>query len=865
MAERRKKAAKKQTKRQAKKRQAKKRPAKKTTARKAAPARQPSKDVTRVSQSVEVEKTRQGDSSGRPRIGFALPPAPETPVPIDRVIETFSDRGVDVDCFIDQLLPYRVEAWPRHYDGWVVELGFLNVARREGGPDAEGLTRAIATLVQFSPTLLLVPNARLLNAAASEVGVSPTIGEDVTKLFERIRHHFRGSESVTLIDADGSNHDFERIVEWAKDLPLKDPEHARLESVAGWVLNDAPIDDPEQDKFGYRDIARALHGIINEPDTGTPLVMAINAPWGAGKSSLGRLVFNLLRPEDRGGHRAHWFNAWMHDDATSLPAAIVADVARAADRHRPMWRRMVRPLPGAFLSPVGILRRRIAFFVLIVASGAAIAAGLSEEQVHSLAESVGLSKGVLAVPGTYLFSILSMGAIVLLLFKAVESCSSVFRQFVLDPSKAAERGQIATVRDQLHRLIREATPEGQRFVLFIDDLERCRPPKAVDVLEAVNQLVAVPDSPMVVVLMADMPAIAAHVEIKYETLAAVHDPGDGARTDDDRAPAGYGKLYLQKIIQLQHDLPRVEPTAIREYISDLAGTKTQTDPAEAAEEEQSAISTPWDAPLRFTEGSLPLGAVVVGGVTTSLLADPLMGFLPNWLIVKIVFFAMMFVLLTTAIALLTIVPLQYLFSRARARYLERARVRSQELLQEERDARGFAAALDPNLASQSGDRPALSSLEKRMLQEEQRRLVTSSDSKIVRDALAAALPYAPVLPRNAKRLLNKLRLTLLLTQTRALLGLGDQGDVSPAQVGKWVGLQESWPELADALRRDPESAHDLESAAATDPKRFNATIESLAPSVRPTDLLIDLFKSAPRIAEALPRLVRLPLPEQSSA
>ena len=104
-------------------------------------------------------------------------------------------------------------------------------------------------------------------------------------------------------------------------------------------------------------------------------------------------------------------------------------------------------------------------------------------------------------------------------------------------------------------------------MVLVDDLERCRPPRSVDVLEVVNQLLSHPE--VVVVVMADMTAVAACAEIKYEKLASLYSPEAGGPVQG-RNGCTYGRMYLQKIIQLQFNLPELRPEKIRGFLDDLA-------------------------------------------------------------------------------------------------------------------------------------------------------------------------------------------------------------------------------------------------------------------------------------------------------
>src|SRR5437899_3439310 len=104
------------------------------------------------------------------------------------------------------------------------------------------------------------------------------------------------------------------------------------------MLADAPVDDDLTDRFGYGDIADGLARLIEGEETATPLTIAVSAPWGAGKTSLLRLAEKRIVQQRINRGQAPtivvWFNAWMHDAAPCISAALAADVARHATRCR---------------------------------------------------------------------------------------------------------------------------------------------------------------------------------------------------------------------------------------------------------------------------------------------------------------------------------------------------------------------------------------------------------------------------------------------------------------------------------------------------------------------------------------------------
>ena len=396
-----------------------------------------------------------------------------------------------------------------------------------------------------------------------------------------------------------------------------------------WMLADQPLTDrfAEQDRFEFNDYADALAAILDHPKTDTPFTMAINAPWGAGKTTLANMIAAQLeqRPRDRGdaAHIICRFNAWMHDDAPNLATAFVAQVGRTADAHRLWLRRIFDPLPAAVLEPTQRKRRQAIVGAAIVAATLATSAWVGEHLKHVDDRKAWEAKKVTPYQATesvtnpapgapptrttsqtetrtrdtvpppeqpvhdapdVFFAWLQSRMVVLgafftalagllgLLAKLITTTS--LGGYVASPEKAAETGSIQSAATQLGSLIRQATRGRCRFVVFVDDIERCKPPRSIDVLDAVNQLMD--HRGVIVVLLGDMAAVAAAAQLKYKDLAEIFVPNTGiALTGPDRGKEAFGRLYLQKIVQFQFDLPVPPRSRILDYLSRLSVTSDE--------------------------------------------------------------------------------------------------------------------------------------------------------------------------------------------------------------------------------------------------------------------------------------------------
>ena len=310
---------------------------------------------------------------------------------------------------------------------------------------------------------------------------------------------------------------------------------------AGAEPSDSPITRPDQDLLGFDDHAAAIAARIDDPKRTGRTVIAINGPSGSGKTSVGNLVqAHLQRADAR--RPVLRFDAWMHDDAENLAAAVLTRLILAVDDARSVWLRTFAPLPFT-LAPPGERLKRWLPLLMFVGGLTCLLAGLFYSLFPDhLAAVIGTSGG-LAVIG-----------------RAASTRGQSLVAFVKRPAALAGAGAVARVRRQLSRLLDQATRRrGLPFILMIDDLDRCRPPSSVDVLEAIDQLV---HGDVAVILLVDLPALSACAELKYAELASRY-PGSGAGRPDASPQENareYGRRYLEKMIPLQVDLPARSPT-----------------------------------------------------------------------------------------------------------------------------------------------------------------------------------------------------------------------------------------------------------------------------------------------------------------
>lgn len=302
---------------------------------------------------------------------------------------------------------------------------------------------------------------------------------------------------------------------------------AATPSAGGLVQRTSLIDNPiqglDQDSLALGRYAHALADFIDTCDT--PVTIGIQGDWGIGKTSLLRMIEELLQP--RRGRRFQtptlYLNTWQYAQFKQeefLPIAILIGIVKAlesrfADKAKDEIQQIQK---------VGL---KLARFVGAVANSA-------------IENTTGVS------------------------VKAGIDAASEQGGFSMGGPDVAEILQ--SYRGRFADLVRKVVPGSRdKLVVMIDDLDRVRPVRALEMLEAIKNFVDVPGC--VFVLAVDYGVIQQGVA---ERLGA-------------EAQLTHGKSYFDKIIQVPFNMP-VSAYQLDNYIINLLGWKFDGDRAQLIEE-----------------------------------------------------------------------------------------------------------------------------------------------------------------------------------------------------------------------------------------------------------------------------------------
>jgi len=344
------------------------------------------------------------------------------------------------------------------------------------------------------------------------------------------------------------------------------PPQQTVEYIESLGCADAPVDRLRFDVLGYGPLVTRLARFIQNPRTSPPLVMAIQAPWGMGKSS----VMSMLRSELKSKRSATcvWFNAWHHQKEDQLLAYLMDAIQRQV---APSW-----------FSAVGLRFRFNLLRVRMFSSPERFLLTIAALAVVPL--SVGFGGDLLA-----LVALLGGGSLLAINLlrtfsadpqKLLSHASSSVWKFALDLVAFPSLQGKTDVRFQFMRELSEVVEAllPQRLVIFLDDLDRCRPEQVVDILEAINFLSSA--APCFIFVGADYRKVETLAGQHFETIAlqeAQNVAQDDARLFSDQpntvvARMEYARNYMLKIVNMRLDLPRPTPQGIANLIRQTGQT-----------------------------------------------------------------------------------------------------------------------------------------------------------------------------------------------------------------------------------------------------------------------------------------------------
>jgi formylglycine-generating enzyme required for sulfatase activity/Cdc6-like AAA superfamily ATPase len=314
--------------------------------------------------------------------------------------------------------------------------------------------------------------------------------------------------------------------------------------------SDQEILTENQDSFSFQDYAGVLARRAAEADT--PLTIGIFGRWGSGKTSLMKLMQGELQERaDRklAALETLWINVWQLSNQEELWNAFLQALLTWVHKKLPFFRRLVfdwrllreRVDLGALLRQLLVNSYRIVVVVTPLLLALLWPAPLPTDTNQLLA--------VILDPWTGGGASLFLGLWLLLkpvVEAAKEKVSLDLGAVLKEAPYEAQVSALQQLQSQFERMVEAWVGKNGRLVVFIDDLDRCSPDKAPEVLEALKLFTTTHGC--VYVLGLDHDIVRQGVATKYKFSQA-----EGAE-------------YLEKIIQIPFHLPPLEDDRIEVFV-----------------------------------------------------------------------------------------------------------------------------------------------------------------------------------------------------------------------------------------------------------------------------------------------------------
>ncbi|HNT55865.1 MAG TPA: P-loop NTPase fold protein, partial [Anaerolineaceae bacterium] len=290
----------------------------------------------------------------------------------------------------------------------------------------------------------------------------------------------------------------------------------------------------------------------------TPLTLGVFGSWGTGKTSLLYQLMSEIASTGNPHQRVVWFTAWKYEQQDALWRAFLLRVIDGLYPHKKENERY--PLDElkdenqrAGAEYLDRLERSIYENVSWTESG--------EWRFNTLE----LVKQGIRLPIWLAFQLAGQGdaakdlGITPELAKLLEREA---REHHLNQLNSLER--FAAEFEKAAQLI--LGKEG-RLIVFVDDLDRCLPEKAVQILEAIKLFMDVPG--VVFVLGMDREIVRRGIETYYGAMLK-------GEKGMDAVPIN-GDSYLQKMVQIPFYLPPLPDNGRGKFIDELLGTASHLD------------------------------------------------------------------------------------------------------------------------------------------------------------------------------------------------------------------------------------------------------------------------------------------------
>lgn len=331
-----------------------------------------------------------------------------------------------------------------------------------------------------------------------------------------------------------------------------------------WTDNETNID-----LIGFKVHADLIQNVVTDEKV-LPTVLGVFGDWGGGKSSIMQMLQEELKtdPRYKDDVICLYFNGWMFEGYEDAKTALLTSILKELKNNERFGE--------SIKDQVEDLLQRVDYMEILK-----IGAKSVWKYVIPVLVTVLSGGTVPAIIPVLLGSILNE--------KSDEKKSSEesksdeskkdkndsvdFSKIFNESAKKSDLLEIRKFREDFGKMLEKTNI--QSLVILVDDLDRCLPERIIETLEAIKLFVLVPKTAFVI--GADRRIVEHAISTRYVTKE--FEELNNSRTNIETAKLEALKLitdYLEKLIQIPYQLPRLSPSEIETYINLLACQKYLT-------------------------------------------------------------------------------------------------------------------------------------------------------------------------------------------------------------------------------------------------------------------------------------------------
>jgi hypothetical protein len=265
----------------------------------------------------------------------------------------------------------------------------------------------------------------------------------------------------------------------------------------------SPLEIPEDAPFKYDLLEREQNAKILTQFVARleePFVLAVDSPWGSGKTTFLKMWLQFLKNQ---GFPCLYFNAWQNDFSDSALISLIGEIGDAIKKLR-LGKEQTTAAQQAFekakKTGAALAKTALPAAIKLATAGVLDISAIKVEDIANLAEE--LTKQQIEK------------------YQSAKKTIAHFRKELAD--------LVSVIRQK------SGDQKAKPIIFVIDELDRCRPPYALELLEKIKHLFSVEG--LVFVLAIDRQQLGESVKCLY---------GQGLDADN----------YLRRFIDLEYRLP----------------------------------------------------------------------------------------------------------------------------------------------------------------------------------------------------------------------------------------------------------------------------------------------------------------------